>query len=164
MNKPNESSASHRFQSTQSEAPMKPQKIAAVILGVALTGAFGLASADEDMGKMEYNNSCAICHGTTGKGDGPYVGLLIYTRVPDLRTLQKRNSGVFPFDHVYEGIDGREAVKAHGPREMPIWGAEYNERAMATPPAGYFTPSEAKAYVRGRILALINYIYGLQEK
>jgi mono/diheme cytochrome c family protein len=142
---------------------MKAHRLAAAILGVALTGAFALASAAEDMGKAEYNDNCAICHGKDGKGDGPYTAYL-KVPVPDITTLQKRYSGVFPFNHVYEVIDGREAVKAHGSREMPIWGNSYNEEALAHPPAGYFTPSEVQGYVRGRILALINYIYSLQEK
>ncbi len=120
------------------------------------------AAAAEDLGRTEYHDSCAICHGETGKGDGPYASFL-KTPVPDLTTLQKRNNGVFPFNRAYEVIDGREAVKAHGPRDMPIWGDSYTVQAMKSM-ADFVHPSDAEGFVRGRILALISYVYGLQEK
>jgi hypothetical protein len=42
-------------------------------------------------------------------------------KVADLTTNSKRNKGVCPFAHVYEVIDGRQDVKGHGSREMPVW-------------------------------------------
>lgn len=56
-----------------------------------------------------------MCHGATGKGNGPYVSMLRIESMPDLTTLQAHNSGVYPFERVYETIDGRRAIKAHGP-------------------------------------------------
>ncbi len=141
---------------------MKAQKVGAVIVGVALVTASAFASAAENLGKREYDGSCAVCHGVTGKGNGPYAGI-IETRIPDITTLQKRNNGVFPFNRVYEMIDGRAAVKAHGPRDMPIWGNLYNDKAVEYY-SDFFRPYDAEGYVRGRILALINYVYSLQEK
>ena len=75
--------------------------------------------------------------------------------------LAKKNNGVFPFSRVYEFIDGTQAVKAHGPREMPIWGADYVVKG-----AEYYVdvPFNAEIYVRGRILALTEYVYRLQAK
>ena len=40
----------------------------------------------------------------------------------DPTTLSRQNGGVFPFDRVYSVIDGRQAVKGHGSRDMPVWG------------------------------------------
>jgi len=68
-----------------------------------------------DIGKYEYDGHCAICHGTSGKGDGPFEGLLKSgTVVPDLTELSKKNNGVFPFAHVYATIDGTVLTKAPG--------------------------------------------------
>ena len=122
-----------------------------------------IAGSPPDIGKMEYEHNCAVCHGIEGKGNGPYAGI-IETKMPDLTTLQKRTpSGVFPFNRVYEMIDGRTEVAGHGPRDMPIWGKEYDAKA-----AEYYFDYPGKhsyeGYIRGRILALVNHIYMLQEK
>ena len=114
-----------------------------------------------DIGKMEYDSACAVCHGLTGKGDGPLKSQLTKP-VPDLTVLAKNNKGVFPFDRVYQIIDGRQEVKAHGPREMPVWG-----RAFNTETSIYFDnypPQDSESAVRSRILALTEYLYRLQNK
>lgn len=118
------------------------------------------ATQASDLGKREYESNCAVCHGKTGKGDGAYVELLT-TRVPDLTTLAKRNGGTFPFVRVYETIDGTQTVKAHGPSDMPIWGADYQIKA-----AEYSVdmPYNPQIYVRGRILALTEYLARQQGK
>lgn len=113
-----------------------------------------------DVGKMEYDSACAVCHGLTGKGDGPLKSQLTKP-VPDLTVLAKNNKGIFPFDRVYQIIDGRQEVKAHGPREMPVWG-----RAFNTETSIYFDnypPQDSESAVRSRILALTEYLYRLQE-
>ena len=62
----------------------------------------------EDIGKREYVNRCAVCHGDGGKGDGP-LSAVLKIPVSDLTKIQKNNAGVFPFDRLYRVIDGREA-------------------------------------------------------
>jgi len=113
-----------------------------------------------DRGKQEYDTHCAVCHGLKGKGDGLYAGFGSQF-VANLTTLTKRNKGVFPFARVYESIDGTELVKAHGPRDMPIWGSDYRGRA-----GEYYldVPYDPDVYARARILALTEYVYRLQEK
>ena len=136
----------------------------------ALVGALGagqpwvaFGQQNVDMGKREYDANCAVCHGTTGKGDGPYAPYfgMGATSIADLTTLAKRNGGVFPFVRVYEFIDGTQVVKAHGTREMPIWGADYKVKG-----AEYYmdVPFNPETYVRARILALTEYVYRLQAK
>lgn len=68
---------------------------------------------------------------------------------------------MFPYQRVYEVIDGRQAIGAHGPRDMPIWGARYQTAA-----AGYYmdVPYDPEAFVRTRIAALAEYVYRLQAK
>jgi hypothetical protein len=84
-------------------------------------------------------------------------------KTTDLTMLAKDNAGVFAFARVYAVIDGRQAVALHGPREMLLWGDEYNEEAgKASRYEG--TQQEFSSYARGRIIALIGYIYTLQAK
>ncbi len=33
-------------------------------------------AADRNIGEREYTFKCAVCHGSSGKGDGPYVDSL----------------------------------------------------------------------------------------
>lgn len=105
-------------------------------------------------GKTEYQHSCATCHGTEGKGDGPTASLL-KVKPADLTQLSKKYNGSFPFWRVYKVIDGRQVVRGHGTSEMPIWGAQFQ---MGTAGAG------AEAFVRGRILQLVYYLQSLQQK
>lgn len=141
---------------------MKLTKIPVVIVGAAAIGMSGMSLAVEkvDLGKREYDSNCAVCHGKLGKGDGPYAGMLD-TRISDVTTLAKKNGGVFPFARVYETIDGSQVVKAHGTRDMPIWGTVYKLKA-----AEYYMefPYDANAYVGARIIALTEYVYRLQAK
>ena len=113
-----------------------------------------------DIGKQEYMDSCASCHGADGKGNGPIAGFL-KQKVPDLTVLAKSSGGVFPFARAYDVIDGREAVAAHGPRDMPVWGNEFKQEGEKR---GYSTSQELDSYARGKIIALIGYIFTLQEK
>jgi mono/diheme cytochrome c family protein len=69
---------------------------------------------------------CATCHGNSGKGDGPIASVLD-TPVGDLTTITQRNGGIFPGERVRAIIVGEQSVKAHGPREMPIWGPIFRE-------------------------------------
>ena len=133
----------------------------AVCAGLLVAGPGTAVAADRiDPGKSEYDVNCAVCHGLTGKGDGPYK--LSMSKAPsDLTLLQRKNNGIYPFDRVYATIDGRAEMAAHGTREMPIWGRRYAVRA-----ADYYVdvPYDPEAYVRGRILALTEYVYRLQAK
>ncbi|MDI6750371.1 MAG: c-type cytochrome [Pseudomonadota bacterium] len=113
-----------------------------------------------DVGKGEYNAACASCHGLQGKGDGPAADQM-KTKVPDITGLAKANNGVFPFDKVYQIIDGRAEIKAHGSREMPIWGAAFRRQTSV-----YFEnyAGDPESGARSRILALTEYVYRLQQK
>jgi len=51
--------------------------------------------------------------------------LLRTTRPTDLTQIRKTHGGQFPFWRVYRVIDGREDVRGHGMRDMPIWGQRY---------------------------------------
>ena len=130
----------------------------ALLLG---NSAAALAAENLDVGKMEYDGACAVCHGPSGKGDG-YLKLQLVNQVPDLTVLAKNNRGVFPFDRVYQIIDGRQEIKTHGPREMPVWGRSFNLQTSV-----YFENyprHDVESGARSRILALTEYLYRLQTK
>lgn len=142
---------------------MRRSKIGAALIGAALGVAFaGAAWAESrsELGKQEYESNCVACHGATGKGEG-YFAQYLKMPVPDLTTIQQRNGGVFPADRMIEIIDGRQALKGHGPRQMPIWGTTYTEKA-ANQYRGFAYDNEQ--FVRARILALTDYLYQLQVR
>lgn len=115
--------------------------------------------AVQDLGKREYQAHCAVCHGTSGKGDGIYADLLKSgTVVANLTELSKNNNGVFPFKRVSETIEFG-VPGAHGTKEMPIWGPRYRLEAGQGIYDDY-----TESYVRARIIALTEYIYSLQAK
>ncbi len=130
-----------------------------VLLGLTATACtVALAQGRSDLGKREFENNCAVCHGSDAKGKGVYNNFL-KTDAPDLTTLAKRNGGVFPVANTFEIIEG--AGKGHGTRDMPIWGQEYKVRA-----GEYYVdvPYNPQAFVSGRILALIEHLNKLQVK
>lgn len=129
--------------------------------------AVAAAQTNLDAGKLEYDSSCASCHGLGGKGDGP-VARHLSSRPSDLTTIAQRNGGAFPTQLVWEMIDGRttKSVGAHGTRDMPVWGNVYRSQAIrlqrGAPEWEAAQPPEW--YVRGRIIALIDYLARIQAK
>ena len=105
------------------------------------------------------------CHGVDAKGKGPLADQLKVAPA-DLTQLAKKNGGVFPTNAVYEKVDGRQEIKAHGPREMPVWGYQYMPLPIApNQPFGPKALSQNREIViRGRILSLIDYLHRMQEK
>jgi len=133
-----------------------------VITALVLSLSAGSASAEKafDFGAFEYETNCASCHGLTGKGDGPMAPHLV-TKPSDLTVLGKNNGGVFPAQRVYEVIDGRKEVEAHGTREMPVWGRDFRSTVPYVEELGLadFGPQIAHA----RIASVIDYLVRIQE-
>ncbi len=116
-----------------------------------------------EVGRYEYETYCAVCHGLDGKGGGPFT-MLLNKRVPDLSLLAKNNGGVFPFSRAFDVVMGTADVGAHGSREMPIWGDVFSGQARTVFGPGLREGSgDAEAYVKARILALVEYVSRLQE-
>lgn len=148
---------------------MKRKTTALVVAICTALGISGNALADSkknvDPGKGEYISRCAACHGADGKGGGEMKDVLKVAPA-DLTVLAMKNGGVFPFDRVYAVIDGREVVKGHGSRDMPVWGKVFIEK-MTEKSEYYFggpEENEMEVYARTRILALIDYLNRIQAR
>lgn len=77
-------------------------------------------------GQALYLQYCASCHGESGDGNGSVAESL--RRLPtDLRLIAKRHGGRFDESYAMQIIDGRRAVAEHGTREMPVWGAVFED-------------------------------------
>ncbi|CDX13498.1 cytochrome C [Mesorhizobium sp. LCM 4577] len=117
------------------------------------------AAAAQQMsnGEQEYLNSCAVCHGVDGRGDGPMADVL-RKRPANLTTLAKRNGGEFPYWRVYATIDGRGLVPEHGERDMPIWGNQFLPDDVKK-----YGPYGGEAVTTERIQNLAGYVKTLQR-
>jgi mono/diheme cytochrome c family protein len=117
--------------------------------------------SSRDFGQREFQRSCASCHGGVAKGDGPLVPYLRRSP-PDLTQLAKSNQGVFPFQRLYDVIEGGK-LPAHGSRDMPVWGTQYK-----TEDAEYHSdsilPYDPEALARSRILGLLEYLNRIQAR
>jgi mono/diheme cytochrome c family protein len=134
--------------------------LGAIVMAFAGTITTVALAADKvDIGKREYESNCIACHGKDLKG-GAYVDFLKVTP-PDLSQLSRKNGGVFPFERVYGSIDGRQDVKGHGSRDMPIWGKDYQVKAGEHYVDVNYDP---EAFIRARIFALIDYLNRMQAK
>jgi mono/diheme cytochrome c family protein len=98
-----------------------------------------------------YVSYCASCHGVNGKGKGPAAAAM---RIPpaDLTTLAKRNGGKFPEVRVFQSIEGKADLAAHGSREMPVWGTAF--RTMG---------GSDEASVKLRVRNLTRHVESLQQ-
>jgi mono/diheme cytochrome c family protein len=110
-------------------------------------------------GAEEYRKFCAQCHGLTGKGDGP-VASELKTPPADLTLLSKKNNGTFPYQQVYDTISGKNVIKSHGTREMPMWSLE-----LAMPRhGGGGTIRKSQYQVDLEIKRITGYIKSIQQQ
>jgi mono/diheme cytochrome c family protein len=103
-----------------------------------------------------YQQLCATCHGADAKGKGPLAPMLKVS-VPDLTRIAWRDGGEFPRENVRRSIDGRLEQRAHGPRDMPVWGIQF-----------YDLSSEdvrgERARVDSLIDRLVDYLESIQDR
>ena len=131
--------------------PYVAKRILLVLVFVML-GASTAAGGEREkvaQGRALYLRYCASCHGLTGEGDGP-VARSLTTPPANLRQLSDRYGNPLPKDQIARFIDGRADVKAHGPRDMPVWGERFYEE----------TGSESA--VKDRIAKLVAFLQSIQ--
>jgi len=108
--------------------------------------------------EADFGFSCSGCHGEDGRGGGSKAfGLGV--EAPDLTTLTAHNKGVFPRERLRRIIDGREDMKTHVDREMPVWGQIFKLDAEQ----GLGGVEGDSATVQERIEGLIDFIETLQR-
>ena len=111
---------------------------AGVAVAALLSGGTGVAQESQFeahkaiQAKPDFLAYCASCHGDEGRGDGPFTKMFGVHPI-DLRLLSLNNDGEFPYQYVRTIIDGREDVRTHGTRTMPVW---FNELWSSMDTAG----------------------------
>jgi len=100
-------------------------------------------------GAATFNAYCTVCHGPSGKGDGPAAKALAKPPA-DLTQLAKRNSGTFPAMAVKSMIEGENSPMAHVTRDMPMWGPVFKTADGTAAPL--------------RVKNLVDYLERIQEK
>jgi hypothetical protein len=141
---------------------MLKQILVGVVALVMLTGVpVALADSTEsvpvDLGRGDFMNYCAACHGVGGKGDGTVAEFLTISAA-DLTQMALRNGGIFPRQRAIQVIDGRAQVSVHGERDMPVWGDWFKFEADSDG-AG----EKTEKVVRERITSLVDYLESIQQ-
>ncbi|CUH64044.1 Cytochrome c, mono-and diheme variants [Thalassovita gelatinovora] len=99
---------------------MKPKVILSALAASALlTACVENSMPEADEGAALYANNCAICHGSTGRGDGELAKSL--RPAPSDLTAITRRYGTFPRAHVLSVIDGYTRMENPGD-DMPEFG------------------------------------------
>lgn len=128
-----------------------------VLVGLAFSGSVAAQQVGQSpkapayVGLSLYETYCGLCHGEHGKGDGQFAGQL-RTKPADLTAIAKNKGGTFLRDEVARIIDGRDPIKGHGGKDMPIWGDAF-ARTLDTPEA-----------VAEKIKSLVGYLESIQQK
>jgi mono/diheme cytochrome c family protein len=75
-----------------------------------------------ESGHQQFDDKCAVCHGTTGVGDGVLAEGL-RQKPADLTRISERNGGTFPTSKTFAKIWGRddEIISTHNMSEMPAF-------------------------------------------
>lgn len=136
---------------------MRPNLALAFAVAIAAGGATAQDVDPEfETGRAEYMAACAACHGENADGNGPIAGMF-REPVPGLRGLSADNDGAFPTLKVFQIIDGRTGVRAHGD-PMPLFGARYKAEI-----GDAYGPYGAEQAVRARVLELVYYLQAIQQ-
>jgi len=122
-----------------------------VVVSVATASTAG--TEDVAQGRALYLQYCASCHGRSADGNGP-VAPALTTPPSNLRLLGERYGNPLPADQIARFIDGRADVKAHGPRDMPVWG----ENVWQNPEG-----QGSQTQVSERIAKLVAYLQSIQK-
>jgi len=103
-----------------------------------------------ERGRRSYVTHCGACHGAEGKGDG---AIAVYLTVPlsDLAKISARSGGEFPFNEIYDIVDGRE-LPGHGTRAMPVWGPAFMG----------LDPEADKKVVKEKIVEVVYFLKSIQ--
>lgn len=114
------------------------------------------APTSPNTGRSMFVDKCAVCHGTSGKGDGPIASEL-ESIPPDLTQIAARRDGVWPMLEVMSIIDGYSTRYLPG-TEMPIYD-EFLEGNLVT----FDTGNGVQQKTPAGLLAIARYLETIQE-
>ena len=142
-------------------------KILIAALLVAVVTSFAVASPQEEAtatqtvkvfkGKVTYRIYCSNCHGESGHGDGNLAELLS-VKPSDLTAIARENGGRFPTELITQLVDGRETVKGHGLKEMPVWGDAFQKSLQPS-----WTEETDDQRARRKIDEVVAFVESIQE-
>jgi mono/diheme cytochrome c family protein len=130
--------------------PMRSALVLGIVVFAIVAAAFAARTPPRRTvdGRELYVRYCAACHGLQADGNGPLASVLRVAPT-DLRRLGERRGRPLPAEPIARFIDGREAVVAHGPRDMPVWGERFHA------PEDVIDP---------RIKAIVAYLETIQQR
>jgi len=105
-------------------------------------------------GWVAYVAHCQGCHGSTGDGSGEAAAYLD-TPPTDLTRLWETYGSPLDRERLAAAIDGRGALRGHGPQSMPLWGEEF----FGTAPPRTTNLEDVRTAVIG---ALVDHLQALQ--
>ena len=142
-------------------------KILIAALVVAVVSSVAVASPQEKetatqtvkvfKGKVTYRIYCSNCHGDEGHGDGNLAELLS-VKPSDLTAIARKNGGTFPTELITQLVDGRETVKGHGLKEMPVWGDAFQKSLQPS-----WTEESDDERARRKIEEVVAFVESIQE-
>ena len=101
-------------------------------------------------GRLHFQKYCSVCHGQDG------TGLVIDTfdiQPADLTMIRgNRKDDEFPILEIANIIDGRKMSKAHGTRDMPVWGEVFSTEDHLT-----------ESQIKGKLGEIIAYLMSIQR-
>jgi len=107
-----------------------------------------------NLGEQYFMQYCSACHGADATGNGP-VAPVLRTAPADLTRIAQRRGGQFPDAEIATFIDGQADVRAHGPRDMPVWGRRFADK--------FGGGTVGEEFARGHLLILIEYLKSIQK-
>ncbi|MCP4202180.1 MAG: cytochrome c [bacterium] len=138
--------------------------VAAIVTAISTLPALGEQEVENKgfmaaKGRVTFNRYCASCHGEKADGTGP-VARMLKVAPKDLRMLTIENDGEYPGEELAEYVDGRKEVRAHGSRDMPVWGEVFQTSLVASPAS----PDEAgEDRAARKIRELVLYVETIQQ-
>jgi len=112
----------------------------AIVHTQAQTGATPVARGQET-----YQESCAVCHGRRGKGDG-MAAKALNPPPTDLTTVSKQNRGAFPTARLTTVLKAADTTRAHS-SAMMVWRALFLAEANGDSKAADARISDLLAFI-----------------
>ena len=134
---------------------MRTHLLLAALLVLSALGRTAVRAEDtDDPGRAMYLRYCGSCHGPGAKGDG-IAATVLRPKPSDLTRIGKRQGG-FDGPRITTFVDGTKQLRAHGSKNMPIWGEVLHDDSGSI--AGSKTAAQSK------LMLITEYLRSIQAK